>query len=62
MMRYIYQVLAAVGLALVLTPSILHYFDNFGNEQMKTYVLLGTVLWFAGAIPWLGRKKKESIS
>ena len=58
-MRYIYQLLAAVGLAFVLIPSILHYFGNMENEQMKTYVLLGTMLWFAGAIPWLGRKKKE---
>ncbi len=59
MMRYIFQLLSAAGLALVLFPSILHYFDNIGNEQMKTYIFLGTVLWFAGAIPWLGRKKKE---
>ena len=59
MMRYIYQLLAVAGLALVLIPSILLYFDNMGVEQMKTYIFLGTILWFAGAIPWLGRKKKE---
>lgn len=59
MKRYIYQLLAVVGLALVLIPSLLHYLDHFGNEQMKTYIFLGTMLWFAGAIPWLGRKKKE---
>ena len=59
MMRYIYQLLAAAGLALVLIPSVLHYFDIMGNDQMKNYIFLGTMLWFAGAIPWLGRKKKE---
>lgn len=59
MIRYLYKLLAAAGLALVLTPAILHYFDSMGNEQMKIYILLGTLLWFAGAIPWLGRKKRE---
>jgi hypothetical protein len=59
MMRYLYRLLAAAGYALILIPAILYYLDKLGNEQMKTYVLLGTFLWFAGAIPWLGRKKKE---
>ena len=59
MMRYLYRLLAAAGLALVLIPAILYYFDKMGNEQMKTYMFLGTLLWFAGAIPWLGKKKKE---
>jgi hypothetical protein len=60
MMRTIYILLAASGLALVLIPSLLFYFDSMENEQMKTFMFLGTLLWFAGAIPWLGRKKEES--
>jgi len=59
MMRYLYQLLATTGLALVLVPSVLHFFSKMGNEQMNSYIILGTILWFAGAIPWLGRKKKE---
>ena len=58
-MRYLYKLFAAAGLALVLIPSILRYLDSMGDVHMKTYILLGTLLWFAGAIPWLGRKKKE---
>lgn len=58
-MRYFYPILASVGLAMVLVPSVLHYMDLMPDGQMKTYMLLGTMLWFAGAIPWLGRKKKE---
>jgi hypothetical protein len=34
--------------------------DRLELDQMKTFMLLGTMFWFAGAIPWLGRKKKES--
>jgi hypothetical protein len=58
-MRYFYQLLASAGLAMVLVPSVLHYMDLMPNEQMKTWIFLGTMLWFAGAIPWLGRKKKQ---
>lgn len=59
-MKYFYQILASAGLALVLIPSVLHYMGKMENDQMKTLIFLGTMLWFAGAIPWLGRKKKES--
>ena len=59
-MRYFYQVLASAGLAMVLVPSILHYMDRMEIDQMKTLIFLGTMLWFAGAIPWLGKKKKET--
>ena len=58
MMRTIYKLLAAVGLSLVLIPSVLYYFDRIAHGQMTDYILAGTLLWFAGAIPWLGRKKK----
>ena len=60
MMKYFYPLMASAGLALVLIPSVLHYMDKMGSDQMKTYIFLGTMLWFAGAIPWLGKKKKES--
>ena len=60
MMRYLYQLLAAVGLALVLIPAILHYTDTMAIDQMKIYMFVGSMLWFAGAIPWLGKKKKQA--
>lgn len=59
MKQYLYQLLASAGLALVLVPSFLHFLGRMENEQMKTYIFLGTMIWFAGAIPWLGRKKKS---
>lgn len=59
-MRYIYIFLAVAGLCLVLIPSILFYYDTLEIDQMKNTIFLGTVLWFAGSIPWLGRKKKQA--
>ena len=58
-MRTIYKIIAVAGLALVLVPSILYFLGNIEPGQMKTFMFTGTMLWFAGAIPWLGRKKKE---
>ena len=59
-MRYFYPLLASAGLAMVLIPSVLQFMDRMESDQMKTLILLGTMLWFAGAIPWLGKKKKDS--
>ena len=56
-MKIIYRILAIIGLILLLVPALMYYFDSIGTEQMKSWMLLGTVIWFAGAIPWLGRKK-----
>ncbi|MFO7671466.1 MAG: hypothetical protein R6W31_17540 [Bacteroidales bacterium] len=59
-MRMIYQLAGLAGLVLVLLPSILFYLGVMEPEKMKSYIFLGTILWFAGAIPWLGRKIKET--
>ena len=58
-MRILYVLLAVSGLCLVLIPSILFYFDSIAIDQMKNLIFIGTVLWFAGAIPWLGKKGKK---
>jgi len=59
-MKTIYRIVAVIGLLLLLVPSILHYYQRIDPEQMKLYMAIGTLLWFAGAIPWLGQKKTES--
>ena len=58
-MKYLYQLLSVAGLALLLIPSILFYFDAIEQERMKVLMFTGTLIWFSGAIPWLGKKKKE---
>ena len=59
-MKIVYQIVSFAGLILVLLPSILHYLGNVEIGQMKNFIFIGTVLWFAGAIPLLGRKKREA--
>lgn len=59
-MKYLYIILALVGLSMLLVPSLLLFFDLMESGQMKNYMLIGTLLWFSGAIPWLGKKKTQN--
>jgi len=58
-MKYFFILLAMAGLILVLLPSLLMYLGKMEVEQMKNYMFIGTLLWFSGAIPWLGKKRAQ---
>ncbi len=59
-MKIFYSVLASAGLLMLLIPSLLFYFGSMEEEQMKLYMSVGTVIWFSGAIPWLGKKREST--
>ncbi len=59
-MKNFYKIVAVVGLTMTLVPSLLFYFDLIEISQMKLYMAVGTVLWFSGAIPWLGQKRTQN--
>ena len=59
-MKYFFITISIVGLAMVLVPSLLLFFGVLESEQMNNYMLIGTLVWFSGAIPWLGRKKIQN--
>ncbi len=59
-MKNFYKIVAVVGLTMTLVPSLLFYFDVIEIGQMKLYMAVGTVLWFSGAIPWLGQKRTQN--
>jgi uncharacterized membrane protein len=58
-MKYIYGVLGITGLVLLLVAAIMHFAGEIEADRMKDLMLIGTVIWFAGAIPWLGRKRSS---
>ncbi len=45
-MRKLFQVLAIVGLVMVIFPAITFYGAAKGQEVLKMWMLGGTVLWF----------------
>jgi hypothetical protein len=59
-MSYIYRVMALAGLAMTLVPPILFYLGSMAEDPMKRFMFIGFVLWFSGAIPWLGKKKEQT--
>ena len=59
-MKTFYKIVAVAGLLMMLVPSLLFYFSTIEIDQMKLYMGIGTLLWFSGAIPWLGQKKTQS--
>ena len=46
-------------LAVVMAP-ILFYADTVTESQMKTILLIGTVVWFASAATWINKDDPES--
>jgi len=56
-MKYLYMLLAFAGLCLLLVPALFLYMERIEAETMKNLMFVGSLLWFSGAIPWLGKKK-----
>jgi len=59
-MKYFYMLLAFAGLCLLLIPAIFFYMGRIEAEFMKNLMFVGSLLWFSGAIPWLGKKKIQN--
>ncbi len=58
-MKYIYPIIGLAGLLLLLIPAFMHFAGKIEALQMKELMFIGTIVWFAGAIPWLGRKTRD---
>ncbi len=51
------QIISLIGLLLVILPAVLTFAGRMNFEQAKTWMVIGTVVWFASAVFWLGKKK-----
>ena len=49
-MKIVFRIIAWAGLALTIIPSILVLAGQLDFELNKTYMLIGTILWFGGTI------------
>ena len=56
-MRTLTIIISFIGLALTIIPSFLVLIGEATMDQNKTFMLIGTVLWF-GSVPfWMNKKK-----
>lgn len=60
-MRKIFIIIAIIGLAMSFISPVLTFLDVITVGMNKTLLFVGMLLWFIGAVPWLGREKSEVI-
>lgn len=47
---------SAIALTLVIVPACLYFPGAIDKPRMQSLMLLGTILWFASAPFWLGKR------
>ena len=57
-MKKLLPIISAIGLAFVIVPAVLYLAELTDKPQMKTLMLIGTLLWFGSAPLWIGRGNK----
>lgn len=59
-MKKLFKIAALVGLLLTVIPPILLFMGVLGClATTKTLMLVGMIIWYVGATPWLGFQKLE---
>lgn len=56
--QLILKVISVIGLLLMLVPSVLLLHDAIEESMVKTFMMIGTLVWFATATFWLGKREK----
>lgn len=59
-MTSIIKITALVGLLLTAAGPVLTYLSVIDIEKNKLIMLIGMIIWFIGATPWLGSDRKSA--
>jgi len=57
-MKILLRIVSFAGLLLVILPAILTFARHMEFDQAKGWMMAGTIVWFATAVFWLGKKKQ----
>ena len=57
-MRKVVEIISYLALILIVAAPSLFYAEKISLQMNKTLLLAATVVWFASALCWIGRKKK----
>lgn len=58
-MKKLLPAISYIGLALVVVPACLYVAGTIGKPEVKTLLLVGTLLWFLSAPLWIDKKKGD---
>jgi hypothetical protein len=59
-MKKILMIISFAALALVVAAPVLFYTETVSLEINKILLNTATAVWFASALGWMGREKKEN--
>ena len=57
-MKSILQILSFAGILLTIVPPVLYFMELISRSSQNLWMFAGTIIWFASATFWLGRKKE----
>jgi hypothetical protein len=55
-MRTLTIIISFIGLAMTIIPSFLVLIGEINMDQNRTFMLIGTVLWFVSVPFWMNKK------
>lgn len=56
-MRLLLQIISWLALAGTIAPALIYLGGGMALDQVKWWMLIATVVWFATVPLWMGRKK-----
>ncbi len=59
LMRHVFKWISFAGLALTLVPAFLVFFGQIDLAAHKSWMLGGTLLWFATAPLWMRKRRTK---
>lgn len=60
-MKKIMEMISYLSLALIVAAPVLFYVQKIDLDMSKLLMTIATVTWFASALCWMGREKKEVV-
>jgi hypothetical protein len=59
MIQLLLRIASFLGLGVMLVSSIFYFNGVIGETTVNTYIMAGTLVYFATAIFWLGKKQSS---
>lgn len=58
-MKRLLEISSWLALGLLITAPVLFFAGRIDLDQSKFWMMIATIVWFAGASFWIGRKESE---
>ena len=59
MIQLLLKIASFLGLIIMLVSSVLYFHGEIAESAVNTYMMIGTLVYFATAIFWLGKRQSS---